>query len=187
MPRKRSKGNWLSNIPPHIGHYLAGFADGEGSFFVTLKKRADHTLGWQVTLIFNVSQRDKTVLALFKRHLGCGTLYQRKDGVWYYYVSNFTAIKEQVIPFFKKYGFLSASKKKNFSIFVKIADILSKSEEITPKELEEIIKLREKINEGRGRKRTYELEDYKNYLAENPQRLYAGITPRRKRQKRDKR
>ena len=54
--------SWLKKIPPHVAHYFSGFVDGEGSFNVSLRQRNDHTLGWQVVLTFNVSQRDKTVL-----------------------------------------------------------------------------------------------------------------------------
>ena len=34
---------------------------------------------------------------------------QRKDGVWYYEVNNLTAVRENVIPFFKRFNFLSAN------------------------------------------------------------------------------
>ena len=110
---------WLKQIPPHIGWYFAGFADGEGSFNVSLRRK-DYSVGWQLCPSFNVSQRDITVLALYKRWLKCGTLRTRQDGVVYYEVISIPALKEVILPFFEKYNFLSASKKKNFSIFRKI-------------------------------------------------------------------
>lgn len=170
--------SWLKSIPPHIGSYIAGFVDGEGSFSVSLRKRDDHSLGWQVILTLNVAQRDKTVLALIKRYLGCGRLQERKDGVWYYVVQNPTAIEERVIPFFKKYPFLSSSKKKNFAIFSQIAEMVFKKEHLSSEGIIKIVELREKLNEGKGRKRKYNLTDYKNSLSENPQRLYARPKPR---------
>ena len=172
---------WLRKIPDDVGHYLAGFTDGEGSFSVSLRKLDDRTLGWQAILMFNVAQRDKTVLALFKRHLGCGRLQARKDGVWYYVVSNPTSIVERVIPFFKKFGFLSAIKKKNFSVFQKIASIMADDEHLTEAGLTKIVELREQLNIGRGRTRKYNLDDYQQSLRENPQRLYAKASPRQKR------
>ena len=72
-------------------------------------------------MCFNVSQRDKVILALYKRWLECGTLRTRPDGVWYFEVNNFTAITQNVIPFFKQFGFLSAKKKRDFSKFKEIA------------------------------------------------------------------
>lgn len=164
-----------------IGHYLAGFVDGEGSFNVSLRKRDDHTLGWQIILTFNVSQRDKTVLTLLKRHLACGRLQERYDGVWYYVVSNPTAIQEKIIPFFERFPFLSISKKRNFSIFKKIAKMMANNEHLTQKGMKKIVKLRETLNLGRGRKRKYTYHDYAQSLLENPQRLYARVHPRKKR------
>lgn len=177
---------WLKAIPPHVGHYLAGFADGEGSFNVSLRKRDDHTLGWQVVTTFNVSQRDKTVLALFKRHLGCGTLWQRSDGVWYFNISNPTAISERVIPFFKRFNFFSASKKRNFALFRDIVELTVANQHLHPKGLQKVIELRELLNIGRGRKRKYTISDYTQSLTENPQRLHAKVRPRAKRPWKDK-
>ncbi|MBU4115729.1 LAGLIDADG family homing endonuclease [Patescibacteria group bacterium] len=112
--------SWLKLIPQNIGNYISGFVDGEGSFNVSLRKREDHSLGWQIVLTLNVAQRDKTILALMKQYLKCGRLQERKDGVWYYVISNPNAIQERIIPFFKKYSFLSSSKKKISQFFHKL-------------------------------------------------------------------
>lgn len=101
-------------IPPRIGYYLAGFADGEGSFNVSFRPRNDYAIPWKVSLCFNISQKDKVILTLYKKHLKCGTLRGRPDGVWYYEVNNFRAIVENVIPFFDRFGFLSAKRKEIF-------------------------------------------------------------------------
>ncbi len=178
MEHKRNQA-WLKQIPIPIGHYLSGFADGEGSFNVSLRKRIDHNMGWQIVLTFNVAQRDKTVLALFKHHLGCGRLQERYDGVGYYVVTNYVSIEDRVIPFFDRFPFLSASKKKNFSIFRKISKLMAEGKHLTSDGMKEIVELRERLNEGKGRKRKYSIEDYqKTYQGsllptENPQRLYA--------------
>ena len=175
--------SWLNSIPQSIGHYISGFVDGEGSFSVSLRKRDDHILGWQVILTVNVAQRDNTVLALIKHHIGCGRLQERKDGVWYYVVSNPNAIKERIIPFFNKFPFLSSGKKKNFSIFSQVADIVFNKEHLSNDGMMKVLKLREKLNEGKGRKRKYDLIDYTNSLSENPQRLYARPNPRNRKWK----
>lgn len=57
-----------------LGYYLAGFTDGEGSFNVVFRPRKDYKMPWKVSLCFNISQKDKVILSLFKRYLGCGTL-----------------------------------------------------------------------------------------------------------------
>ena len=88
------------SVPTEIGHYLAGFTDGEGSFNVSFRPRSDYRMPWKVSLCFNISQRDPAVLLEFKRQLGCGTMRQRRDGVWYFEVNTLTAILRNVIPFF---------------------------------------------------------------------------------------
>lgn len=142
----------VDKIPPHTGHYLAGFADGEGSFNVVFRPRRDYHLPWKVSLCFNISQRDKVILALFKRYLKCGTLRQRRDGVWYYEVNNLDAILENVIPFFKKFRFLSAKKKRDFSKFCQIAELMKEGVHLTPEGIKEILEIRRDMNDG-GKRR----------------------------------
>ncbi len=152
----------IKQIPEHIGWYIAGFVDGEGSFNVSFCDRPDHKNLWKTTLTFNVAQRDKTVLALMKKHLGCGRLQARKDGVWYYVVSNPQAINERIIPFFMRFNFLSAKSKRNFSIFKQITRKMLLKEHLTKEGLHEIALLRERLNEGRGRKRKYTIGHIEN-------------------------
>lgn len=103
------------DIPSDLGNYLAGFTDGEGSFHVSFRKREDLKIPWKISLCFNISQKDRVILSQFKNHLKCGTIRERKhDGVYYYEVNNFNAIQTNVIPFFNRFGFLSAKKKEIF-------------------------------------------------------------------------
>lgn len=164
----------VGKIPLPIGYYLAGFTDGEGSFNVSFRNRKDYAMPWKVSLYFNVSQRDKVILALFKKHLKCGTLRSRDDGVWYYEVNNFTAIQENVIPFFDKFGFLSAKKKRDYAKFRQIADLILQNEHLSESGIKKILEIREKMNDGGAGRRKYadaEIIDYFNL--ENPQRLHA--------------
>lgn len=177
ISRKDSRMNkeqqWLNRVPVEWGHYIAGFVDGEGSFNASLRKKPDHKMGWQVVLTFNVSQRESYVLAQIKKYLGCGRLQTRKDGVHYYVCANPISLKERVIPFFKRFPFRSARKKRNFSLFCQIADLMFEKQHLNEQGLERIIALRESLNQGKGRKRKYSIDDWKTHKSENPQRLYA--------------
>jgi hypothetical protein len=150
--------SWLNKIPFFMGWYLAGFADGEGSFNVSIRKK-DYSIGWQISSTFNVSQKDSKILSLFKRWLGCGIIRQRKDGIFYYEVNNLNSLKERVIPFFDKYYFLSSEKKRNFRIFKEIVIMMYEKKHLTPEGFNKILQLREELNKGRGRKRKYNIED----------------------------
>ena len=118
------KQDWLKQVKPEQGWYLSGFADGEGSFNVSLRRRDDHTMHWQIVLTFNVSQKEEYILAMFKKVLGCGRMQARSDGVYYYVVSNPRSIVERVIPFFEKFKFWSQRKRRNFTIFKEIAKLV---------------------------------------------------------------
>ena len=140
-------------IPSDLGNYLAGFTDGEGSFHVCFRKRKDFKIPWKISLSFNVSQKDPVILSQFKKHLQCGSLRKRKhDEVWYYEVNNFDAIRMNVIPFFNRFGFLSAKKKKDFSKFKKIAKLIENNDHLTVDGIKEILKLRKEMNNGGKRK-----------------------------------
>ena len=165
--------NWLKEIPSAVGYYLAGFVDGEGSFNVSFRQRFDHTMQWQVVLTFNVSQRDRTMLTQLKRYLGCGRIQMRKDGLSMYVVSNPRAIFDRVLPFFRKFQFRSSTKKTNFSLFSRIAQMVESKQHLTREGLRRITVLREKLNQGHGRKRKWNQGDIEKSLQKNPQRLYA--------------
>lgn len=160
----------VNRIPPKIGWYLAGFVDGEGSFNLSFRPRADYTVPWKVSLCFNISQRDPAMLSQFKRHLRCGTMRQRRDGVWYYEVNNLEAIRTNVIPFFRRFDFMSAKKKRDFAKFVELAEIVSKGEHRTREQIEKILAIRRDMNDG-GKRKYADEEILARF--ENPQRLHA--------------
>jgi hypothetical protein len=142
------------SISVQIGYYLTGFADGEGSFNISFRKRDDYKNFWKISACFNISQKDPVILSLFKKHLECGTMRQRQDGIWYYEVNNINSICENVIPFFEIFPFLSAKKKNDFSKFKKIVYMLKGGKHHSPEGIREIMKLRDMMNDGGKRKYT---------------------------------
>lgn len=146
-------------IPLKHAYYIVGFTDGEGSFNVSFRKRNDYLIGWKLTPVFNVSQKEKLPLTYLKKHLSCGTIRYRKDGVWVYEVTNKNALKNIIIPFFEKYSFISAWKKKSFQSFKKILDFQEKYQGLFFKqELQDILKLRN-FGHSNLAKRTYSDQD----------------------------
>jgi hypothetical protein len=168
----------VKSIPPRIGYYLAGFADGEGSFNVSFRPRKDYSLPWKISLCFNISQKDKVILALFKRHLKCGTLRGRPDGVWYYEVNNFRAIVENVIPFFKRFNFLSAKKKRDFAKFKKITTMIQEGKHLLKKGILEIMEVRRDMNDG-GKRKFSEEEIRKRLFQEESSETIRQASPKK--------
>jgi hypothetical protein len=151
--------NWLTDIDPAIGNYIAGFTDGEGSFNISMIKRRDYVGKWKILASFNISQKDRSILEFIKNIFECGTLRERLDGVVYFEVTNINSLMERVIPFFNRFVFLSKNKKKNFLIFSKIVKIMAMKKHLNQEGFEEIVRLRETLNCGRGRKRKYNLAE----------------------------
>jgi len=143
-----------------LGFFLAGFVEGEGSFNVSLRKKSDYKVGWQVVMSFNVSQKDPTILELLQDEIKCGIIkVRKKDNLHSFDVTNPKDIIFKVIPYFQKYPLLSFSKKKNFAIFCDIAYLMGKGEHTNTSGLKKILELRENINEGKGRTRKYGIKD----------------------------
>jgi LAGLIDADG endonuclease len=160
----------VKGIRPEVGWYLAGFADGEGSFEVSFRRGSDYRFPWKISLCFTISQRDPVILAQFKRHLGCGTMQQRRDGVWYWEVNNLTPILENVIPFFERFGFLSAKKKRDFAKFIQLAVLMREGRHLTREGVEAILTIRREMNDGGNRRYT---DEQIRARLRNPQRPYA--------------
>ena len=96
---------------------------------------------------------------------------QRRDGIWYFEVNNHRAIVENVVPFFKRFRFLSAKKKRDFQKFQQMARIISDKRHLTKTGVEEILRIRRDMNDGGNRRYT---DDEIRARLENPQRPYAG-------------
>jgi hypothetical protein len=94
---------------------------------------------------------------------------QRRDGLWYYEVNNFTAILENVIPFFKKFHFLSAKKKRDFAKFCQIAQLIFEGAHQTPEGIEKILAIRREMNDGG--KRRYTEEEIRARLKESSETI----------------
>jgi len=94
---------WLDAIPPDLGHYVAGFVDGEGSFNVPIRRERDRSLPWRVSLSFNVSQIGPEAPELLREVFDTGTVRGRRDGVFYFEITKPTELKERVFPFFERF------------------------------------------------------------------------------------
>ncbi len=142
----------IHQVPDSIGYYFAGFVDGEGSFHLSFRRRQDYQLPWKVSLGFNVSQKDKVILSLIKRHLQCGSIRNKGGGVWMYEVSNLESIRSNIIPFFDRFGFLSAKKKRDFAIFKQMAERMAEGGHLTKEGIADLLSLRRVMNDGGKRK-----------------------------------
>lgn len=145
-------------IPHHIAWYISGFVDGEGSFNISLRKKNDYRIGWQPVLSFNVSQREVTVLKLMKKYFQCGIIKRRKDDLHSYDVTTPDELLTRIIPFFEHYQFIAQRKKDNFNLFKQAVILMSQKRHLQLDGFKELLEIREKINQGKGRTRKYTKE-----------------------------
>lgn len=136
----------LNKIPPKAAYYIVGFSDGEGSFNISFRKRNDYFIGWKITPVFNISQKEKVPLSYIKKYLKCGTIRQRKDNVFVFEVTTKSALINQIIPFFEKYPSISNWKKQALKNMKKIILILDSCKQRPNRdELNQILKLRNDV------------------------------------------
>jgi hypothetical protein len=156
-----------------LGHYIAGFVDGEGSFNVPIIREHDRYLPWRVTLSFNVSQRGPEAARLLMATFGVGRMRSRGDGVFYFEVTRPDHLEERVFPFFERFR-LRGPKEKDLMIFRRITGLVRSGRHKTASGIEEILALRAPINRGGKRRRTDD-EIIALLRNVNPQRPYAEL------------
>ncbi len=161
----------MHDISSELGHYLAGFADGEGSFNVSvIKRQTDYQNGWKIVASFNISQRDSAIPLLFQQMLCCGTIRFRKDGVCYFEVRRLTDLNTYVREFFARFPLRSTRQAKRLEQLLSVVAIMAAKAHHSSEGIEKILDIRELMISNRRRK--YQRAD----VMQNPQRLHAKPT-----------
>ena len=81
---------------------------------VSIRASKTHSLGFQVILIFELTQqsRDKQLIQSFINYFGCGKYYARANkDVCEFKITKFKYITKKIIPFFKKYPIVGVKAK----------------------------------------------------------------------------
>jgi hypothetical protein len=143
-----------------LGAFLAGFALGEASFMIVCRPRGDYDRSWKISAAFNVSQRDREPLDLFREALGCGSMRRAGNGGWYWEVNRLAEIQTTVVPFFERFPLLG-TKARDFALFRDAVGVLAKGS-LSEADCHRVLLLREHMNNGGKRRYTMEriLRDY---------------------------
>ncbi len=146
---------WLNEVPNDLGHYIAGFVDGEGSFNVPIRRSADRGLPFRVSLSFNVSQLGPEAPRLLRSVFGAGTARGRGDGVWYFEVTKPEELEVRVFPFFDRFP-LRLAKSRDLEVFRQITTMVQQGRHLSVEGFIEVLALRAPMNRGGKRRRTDE-------------------------------
>jgi hypothetical protein len=145
--------SWLDRIPHDLGHYVAGFVEGEGSFNVPIRRERDRIMPLRAGLSFNVSQIGVDLPELLREVFQCGTVRARSDGVVYYEVTRPDDLQERIFPFFERFP-LRGPKAEDLAVFITITEIVQSGDHLSPAGLQRIVELRSPMNRGGKRRRT---------------------------------
>ena len=133
-------------------NWLAGFINGEGSFFIDVYKSKTNKIGSAVRLKFLISQhkRDINIMKSLPDYLGCGQYVLASSDYKHgeYIISKLSDINEKIIPFLTKYPIIG-NKSLDFEDFCKASVILKNKEHLTLEGLKKIKTLKSGMNRGR--------------------------------------
>lgn len=130
-------------------NWIAGFVEAEGCFKVTILNKPNNR--YQVLLVFQITQhsRDRNLLNILLTYFGCGMLEKdNRNSVYYFSVYKFLDNYDKIMPFFKKNHFIG-KKALDFKDWCKIGEINRSGDHLTSEGLENIKKIRSKMNKGR--------------------------------------
>ena len=138
--------------------WISGFTDGEGCFTISVIKNSTTRFGKQIFPEFVITQGAKSLSALeyIKKFFGCGSIILNKrydnhnEYLYRYCVRSILELKEIIIPFFQEFP-LRTYKHKDFLIFKKVINMMSKKKHLTEKGWEKILEFAGKTNRRKNR------------------------------------
>ncbi len=132
--------------------YLAGFADGEGCFYVGIVPAKTAKFGWQIITEFRVSQnpQGKRILETFRTRLGCGTIKPNHrlsltDKTSVFVVRDQSELVSKVVPFFERYPIYS-DKRMQFEKFRIVLLIIQERKHLTREGFVAIVEIASEMN-----------------------------------------
>jgi hypothetical protein len=133
-------------------NWIAGFTSGEGCFYIRLAKSKSHLTGYQVLLIFYLTQhhKDGELMKNIVSYFECGRYSLRKNKLaGDFEVTKFSDITHKIIPFFSKYS-IEGVKYQDFLDFCFVAELIKNKAHLSNEGIEEIRKIKSRMNRTRS-------------------------------------
>jgi len=130
-------------------YWFAGFASGEACFQVYIYKSKTN-LGEAVQLKFDLAQhsRDTKLLTSLQNLLGYGSVNKHYQNAVVFRATKFSDFMQCLTPFFDKYKIIGV-KSEDHQDFKKVAQWMEKKAHLTIEGLEDIRRIKAKMNRGR--------------------------------------
>ena len=134
--------------------WIVGFIDGEGCFHVGISRHPEVRFGYQIPPELTVvqHQRDIDLLHSLRSAMKCGVVRRNHGDRYCWRVRDLKNLAEVIVPFFDKFGFLSAKKKRDYSKFKQLVELLVQKQERTPEGIRRILEIRRDMNDGGNRR-----------------------------------
>ena len=133
----------INNSNDFYNHWIAGFSDADASFQIKIVNRVNKSKP-EISLNFQIDQKDKDVLLLFKKVFG-GNLGYRESPDSYYYGSTSFGSAKKVINYFDTFH-LQSSKHINYLKWRKAYIIIQDKGHLTETGIDKITKLKNSMN-----------------------------------------
>jgi hypothetical protein len=122
--------------------FVSVFFDAEGTFIISIFRRTNFKVGWQVKPNIKISLHIKDLHLLQKIQAffcGIGVIYKASYGQSAYFeVRSFEDLTAVIIPHFYKYHLLTP-KRADFILFKSVIELMSRKEHQTPVGLQKIV------------------------------------------------
>lgn len=130
-------------------HWIVGFVDGEGCFYVGVNPNSEMTAGFQVLPEFTVVQhrRDEQLLHKIKNFFGCGVVRNNHDERLAYRVRSVEHLIRTILPFFDRNP-LQSRKRQDYLKFRDVLLIMERGEHLAKDGIERIRKIASRMNTG---------------------------------------
>ena len=128
-------------------HWVAGFTDGEGTFYVGINPHPEMKTGFQVLPEFRIVQhkRDLKLLYALKAFFKNGVVRKNHDDRYEIRIRSLKALSEVIVPFFQKYP-LHTQKKFDFLAFKKVVRLMNEKKHLEESGIKTIFSIIKKMN-----------------------------------------
>ena len=132
-------------------HWIVGFTDGEGCFYIGINKSSQMKLKYQVLPEFRITQHrvDLNLLNDIKDFFGCGDVCSNKGKnstlILEYRVRGLSNFSNIIIPFFDSNPLLT-KKKQDYEYFKQVIKLMESGEHLTQDGLSRLLDIRNKMN-----------------------------------------
>ena len=128
--------------------WVTGFADGEASFSVAIRKNKKYTTGWNVELCFQfcLHQKDAALLEQIQNYFGVGNIYKHGSKSIQYRVQSIKDLAV-IINHFDKYPLIT-QKQSDYLLFKMVFKLIQNKEHLTQEGLRNIVSIKASLNKG---------------------------------------